>query len=270
MVYNIAVFGSCVSRDIFYSKINHNYKEYFNVVLSSQRGSIISLMQHPVEFRIEDIAILPESQVNNSRTRFIKEDLNKHFLNGLNNNIDLLIFDNYFEDRFGVLEIDNNQIITNNEWDLLETEFYNNLKIKNPLNMRTNKKDYFKLWCENVDLFFDYLDTHCPDTKIVLNEARVAYNVLKKDKTVEFNKYYKKESKLRNKNIKRLDKYIIKNYDVNCLKFDNKTLVDENHIWGIGPVHYENKVYADRLHELIQISENNNLTFLDKLKNIFH
>ena len=270
MVYDIAVFGSCVSRDIFYSKINSNYKKYFNVVLSSQRGSIISLMQQPVEFKIEDITITPESQVNNSRIRFIKEDLNKHFLKGLNNNIDLLIFDNYFENRFGVLEIDNNQIITNNDWDLPETKFYNNLKIKNPLNMRINKKDYFKLWCENVDLFFDYLDTHCPDTKIVLNEARAAYNVLKKDKTVECNDFYKKESKIVNENIKMLDKYIVNNYDVNCLKFDNETLVDENHIWGIGFVHYEKKIYENRLHELIQISENNNRSFLDKLKNIFH
>ena len=67
-----------------------------------------------------------------------------------------------------------------------------------------------------------------------------------------------------------LDKYIVKNYDVNCLKFDNKTLVDENHIWGIGFVHYENKIYENRLHELIQISENNNPSFLNKLKNIFH
>ena len=182
----------------------------------------------------------------------------------------MLIFDNYFENRFGILEIDNNQIITNNDWDLPETEFYNNLKIKNPLNMKINKKDYFKLWCENVDLFFDYLDTHCPDTKIVLNEARAAYNVLKKDKTVECNDFYKKESKIVNENIKRLDKYIVKNYDVNCLKFDNEILVDENHIWGIGFVHYENKIYEDRLYELIQISENNNRSFLDKLKNIFH
>ena len=51
-------------------------------------------MQQPVEFKMEDITITPESQVNNARTRYIKEDLNKHFLKGLNNNIELLILDN--------------------------------------------------------------------------------------------------------------------------------------------------------------------------------
>lgn len=30
MIYNIAVFGSCASRDNFYSGINPDYKKYFN------------------------------------------------------------------------------------------------------------------------------------------------------------------------------------------------------------------------------------------------
>lgn len=51
MIYNIAVFGSCASRDNFYSGINPDYKKYFNCSISSQRGSIISLMQEPVPFK---------------------------------------------------------------------------------------------------------------------------------------------------------------------------------------------------------------------------
>lgn len=55
MIYNIAVFGSCASRDNFYSGINPDYKKYFNCSISSQRGSIISLMQEPVPFKNQDI-----------------------------------------------------------------------------------------------------------------------------------------------------------------------------------------------------------------------
>ena len=58
MVYNIAVFGSCASRDNFYSGINPDYKKYFNCPVSSQRGSIISLMQEPVPFKNQDIPLL--------------------------------------------------------------------------------------------------------------------------------------------------------------------------------------------------------------------
>lgn len=264
MVFNIAVFGSCVSRDIFYSQINPNYKDYFNVVLSSQRESLISLMQKPVKFNIKDLKIQPKTQVNNSRTRFLKEDLNKSFLNGLNSEIDILILDNYFEFRFGILNIDNNHIITNNDWDLPETDFYKNLKIKNPLNISADTDEYLSLWTENVDLFFNYLNTHCPKTKIVLNSARLGYNLLKKDKTVECRKDFKINSKESNKYIKIFDKYIAKNYDVKVLKFNKKVLLDENHIWGIGQVHYENSFYEKRLMDLIKIG--NNESFISKIR----
>ena len=105
MIYNIAVFGSCASRDNFYSGINPDYKKYFNCSISSQRGSIISLMQEPVPFKNQDIQILPENRVNKAGTQFINQDLTKNFLSEVKKfKPDYILIDNYFEVIFGIIK----------------------------------------------------------------------------------------------------------------------------------------------------------------------
>lgn len=105
MIYNIAVFGSCASRDNFYSGINPDYKKYFNCSISSQRGSIISLMQEPVPFKNQDIQILPENRVNKAGTQFINQDLTKNFLAEVKKfKPDYILIDNYFEVIFGIIK----------------------------------------------------------------------------------------------------------------------------------------------------------------------
>lgn len=106
MIYNIAVFGSCASRDNFYSGINPDYKKYFNCSISSQRGSIISLMQEPVPFKNQDIQILPENRVNKAGTQFINQDLTKNFLAEVKKfKPDYILIDNYFEVIFGIINM---------------------------------------------------------------------------------------------------------------------------------------------------------------------
>lgn len=108
MIYNIAVFGSCASRDNFYSGINPDYKKYFNCSISSQRGSIISLMQEPVSFKNQDIQILPENRVNKAGTQFINQDLTKNFLAEVKKfKPDYILIDNYFEVIFGIIKYEN-------------------------------------------------------------------------------------------------------------------------------------------------------------------
>lgn len=106
MIYNIAVFGSCASRDNFYSGINPDYKKYFNCSISSQRGSIISLMQEPVPFKNQNIQILPENRVNKAGTQFINQDLTKNFLAEVKKfKPDYILIDNYFEVIFGIINM---------------------------------------------------------------------------------------------------------------------------------------------------------------------
>ena len=59
----IGIWGSCSTRDIFRSIFN-NYKEYFEVVSTLERVSLVSLMGDSIEFNEEDIRIYPLDNKN--------------------------------------------------------------------------------------------------------------------------------------------------------------------------------------------------------------
>ena len=93
---------------------NHNYKDFFEVKISSQRTSMISILQDVINIDKNLIEINPPNQQNNARSYFIAYDLNRRFIQDLKErDIDYLIIDNYLEIRRGILYFDNN-IITNN------------------------------------------------------------------------------------------------------------------------------------------------------------
>ena len=188
MIYNIAVFGSCASRDNFYSGINPDYKKYFNCSISSQRGSIISLMQEPVPFKNQDIQILPENRVNKAGTQFINQDLTKNFLAEVKKfKPDYILIDNYFEVIFGIIKYEN-CFITNNYWDLPKTRFYTEIKSYTKINMYNDPNTYLKLYKENMNLFLDYIQKESPNSQIILNPVRLGYKILKNDNKIEVNK----------------------------------------------------------------------------------
>lgn len=188
MIYNIAVFGSCASRDNFYSGINPDYKKYFNCSISSQRGSIISLMQESVSFKNQDIQILPENRVNKAGTQFINQDLTKNFLAEVKKfKPDYILIDNYFEVIFGIIKYEN-CFITNNYWDLPKTKFHTEIKPYTKINMYNDPNTYLKLYKENMGLFLDYIQKESPNSQIILNPVRLGYKILKDDNKIEVNK----------------------------------------------------------------------------------
>lgn len=48
MVYNVAILGSCVSRDNFNTRMNPNYKETFKVTLLQNQSSLVSAVADPL------------------------------------------------------------------------------------------------------------------------------------------------------------------------------------------------------------------------------
>ncbi|MFR8879457.1 MAG: DUF6270 domain-containing protein, partial [Methanobrevibacter smithii] len=269
MVKSVAVFGSCVSRDLFFSKFNPNYKDFFNIKLSSQRSSLISIMQKPFSVDDNEILITPENNANIARMNFLRDDFEKTFIKGLvKSPVDYVVLDNYFEVRMGVLILKNGDIITNNNWDLPATSLYKKLDIDKKLSIQEDTNEFYKLWKENCDIFFEFLEDNCNNTKIVLNSFKQVFKVLKRNSSTYINNDFKKQAKSTNKFLKKLDDYIIKNHDIDVLYFDENTLADENHLWGLGPVHYEMKYYKNKLNQLITICKdgrmaNKDLTLLN-------
>lgn len=258
MKTKVGVLGSCISRDAFNSNFVPNYKDYFKIEISAQRVSMISLMQKPINIDENLIKITPNTPENNARTDFIKYDLKKSLLNELiEKNIEYLIIDNYLEIRMGILYFEDN-IITNNNWDLPRTEFYKNLEEKFILNIIDYPEEYFNIWSKYCDLFFNFINKNCPNLKVILNKGRAVDKVIKEDGSIYINPDFTKMANEINFFLDKLDSYIQNNFDVYVINFDfNNTFADENHIWGFGPVHYSKNYPINLINCVKDITKDN-------------
>ena len=261
MVSNMAVLGSCATRDLFNSQINPNYKEYFKIITSAERTSIISLMSNPIHIEDkESINVYSNGHFDFFGTKTVELDLTKKFLFELkNNDIDYLIIDNLFEARFGILS-SNEGVMTNNSWDLHKTEFYKNLKNVNPISMSSNSKKYLKLYKKNFNLFYDYINNECGDINIILNKSCDNEKYVDNDGSIKINdmEYCIKT----NPHIYQLNKVIEDNFDVDIVELNISFYPnDVNHCWGIGTSHFIPEYYRDFTKKL------NKLIHLNKIQN---
>lgn len=251
MKFDVGIFGSCVSRDIFMTQ-HSDYKKHFNIVLDYQRGSIVSIMQPKFEYNLEDITILPHNKRNDFRTQCLCNDFDKSFLNDSSlDKLNFLIFDILFDVLSGVLQTNDGIYITNNILDFPYTKLYSKLDTQ-VVDVNTDFKNYFKLWKSSFDAFFDNLTDICPDTAIIFNQHNLTYNVLMKDLTVIQNNEFKAMFDKYNEYYKKFDDYII-NKNLFVLKYNDETLADENHVWGLQPFHYYKNYYEKRLNMLVEI-----------------
>ncbi|OEC97012.1 MULTISPECIES: DUF6270 domain-containing protein [Methanobrevibacter] len=259
MVSEFTVFGSCTCRDIFNSTINKNYKDYFHINPSGIRVSYISLMHPPVDYTEESLIIHPETKKNINFSNWIKQDLDKSFLNELKKNkSEYLIIDTYYDVNFGIIEFENKNYITNN-LHIDKTEFYKNLNYKKVMTIQSNKNEYLKLWKENCNLFFNFLEKYCPDTKIILNPTRHVTNLIRADGTISEMGIYKKISEKYNPYRDLLDSHIIENFNVDVLYFDENTLASENSIWGASSLHYNTSYFMDVTKQLNEFIKRNKI-----------
>ena len=257
MVKTFTTFSSCSSRDIFNSKINPGYKEFFKIGRDSMSVSLVSLMSKPISFDPAKVE-LDEPDV----VKRIKDDFEKNYLKILKQDqYDYLVMDTYYDVEVGVIKLENSSYITN-IYGLPETEFYKSLKNFKIIRIYEQYDEFYSLFTKSCDLFFKFLKENCPNTKVILNCSRFVYKYLSNDKILENRGYYNKY-KL---NIYRdkLDNYILENYDVYVLPFDKNTVSDENHLWGLHPTHYEPRYYKEKTEQLKNIIQHDYL--LSQLK----
>ena len=264
----LGVMGSCISRDAFNSHFVPNYKDFFEIIVSAQRVSIISIMQDIFNINEDLIQIFPQSKVNLSRTNFIKCDFNKALIRQLlENDIEVLIMDNYFDVVMGVLYVNDN-IITNNFNDLVDTQFYKNLKDKFVFNIIDYPEEYFSVWKEYCDLFFKFLNEYCPNTKVILNKGRLVYEMMDQNNNIHVIDAFKEESNQINLFLDKLDSYMEENFNVDVINHDFQNVYcDENHIWGLGPMNYSNNYYIsliDNILDIVNKNPRNDISFPSK------
>lgn len=258
MVSEFTVFGSCTCRDIFNSTLNENYKDFYHIGKTGIRMSFISIMQDPIEFDEESVIIQPQKGKNISFTIWIKDDFKKWFLDALKEeNFEYILIDTYYDTNFGVVDIGEGRFVTNNV-RLNETPFYKDLEYKRVLTIMDDTEEYFELWKKSCDSFFKFLEDNCPDLTVILNPSRHVYRILKKDGSIVEDPKFKADCTKYNPYRDMFDEYILKNFDVEVLEFDENTLSVEDHLWGCSSLHYGPLYFVDvnrQLNEIIGRNE---------------
>lgn len=259
MKIKIGILGSCVTRDIFRSVFN-NYEEYFEIISSLERVSLISLMDigYYIEFNEKDIQIYPLNDSNKFRSERLRHDLSKNYIRSIGENIDYLIIDEFFEAYFGVIKI-NDTYITNNFWDYPDTKFYETINEKNKLTLYHNFLEYYILWRNSCDAFFDYFHENFPNVKIILNKVKLSSKVLKDDGSYYIDEIFQRELENYNPLIRVLENYLEKNHDVLVVDCTKDVMVNENHIWGKGFVNYCDEFYINAFEKILEIINENQL-----------
>ena len=71
----VAVLGSCVTRDVFNTRFNKDYKKYYDCILTQNQSSIISIMSDVLEVDDSKLDNLNEYDTWNVKTEFTKSVL---------------------------------------------------------------------------------------------------------------------------------------------------------------------------------------------------
>lgn len=250
---NIAIYGSCISKDPFTTAFNKNYKQKYNCLITDQKHSFISTMQEKEVFNKDELKIYPNNASNRYLSRCIKDDLEKSFIDlMLNNKIDYLILDVNFEVQKGVICFNGNKYLTNiTRFDT--TKHFSKLKDVKYISILENPNLYFNLWKEYCNKFFDFLKTYCPETKIVLAEVRALDVIQRKDGSLYIEDKYTDHIKISNIYYKLLEDYIKQNFEVRVINFNKDFVINENHRWRKFYVHYDDSYYSNFINKMDQI-----------------
>ena len=267
MKIKIGIFGSNITRDIFCSKFN-DYEEFFEISSSLERVSLISLMNDSagIEFKDNDIQIYPLNKKNKFRSELLRQDLSKSYLNYFDENIDYLIMDEFFEVFFGIIKI-NNTYITNNFWDYPDTKFYESVNKNNKLTINDNFIEYYVLWRNSCDKFFEHISRRFPNVKIILNKVKLTSKVLKSDGSYYVDEEFQRCAEIYNPLIKLLENYLETHHDVLIVDCTENVVINENHMRGKGLIHYVDDFYIKSYEKILDLVDKNKLINAEPSKN---
>ncbi|MGN6128896.1 MAG: DUF6270 domain-containing protein [Nocardioidaceae bacterium] len=258
----VAVLGSCITRDNFNSRFNPGYKRYYTCPLVQNQSSLIALMSEPVELDGAP-ATQPTGELSDYARRTVRTDLTKEFLGQVVDlQPDYLILDFFGDIHFGCLRLEDGRYLTNNRWKLWKTDLYRDLKESGGftrLRIQDDTEEYVALWRDAFDRFYAFFQAHLPHTTLVLhrgfNTDRVT--VPGRPDPMRLRKY-KKISRLNvpksNRLWAALDDYVAERSDCEVIDLTARGFTSfAEHPWGPFYVHYTMDYYHQFLAELHKI-----------------
>lgn len=264
----VAVLGSCVSRDSFNSKFISDYKNYFECVLHQNQMSMISLNSNPIPYEDKWIDNLSPFDANHFKT-----ELNKSFFSKMQQHQpDYLIVDFYGDLFYGVGKI-GDSYITNKKWLFQKTTQFKKFEVEEEFQIFFNESErYLQLWRNGIKALFNFLNNNVPHCKVVINKARFIDEYIDREsgeiRTISKSGKHKYINvPVYNKWWAALDNYVIKNYDVRVIDYENKIYKSiEEHPWGMFYCHYNMEFYQDFSRKFLGIIVNDFIKLLENNK----
>ncbi|MBW9209491.1 hypothetical protein KV100_07470 [Mumia sp. zg.B21] len=259
-VRSIALFGSCMTRDNFNSRFNPHYKATYRCDVAQNQMSVLSLMSEPITERWEPTKAMSDYDVWNIRTEFDKAFLGE--LAGSSPRPDYLLLDFFGDAHFGVLQLDDGRIITDNRWKVHATDFYQRLRDEGRLTRLHPTSDpdaYFALWSEAVDRFAEHVRLTLPETRVVVHCGHHT-NLLMLPDRPRPGRLQKHRSIARidveaaNDQWRRMDAYAVEAFGAAAIDLTGEDFPTfDDHPWGPFYVHYRMDYYHRFLAELHKI-----------------
>jgi hypothetical protein len=247
---NVAVMGTCFSRNMFNSGLyfNPGYKQVLNCSFTQFHSSIISVMTEPFQFDLDKYTDMTSSERN-----FVKEDFAKNFFENLkNSNADYFLIDLYPDVIRPVLWVTDKSAITLS-YVIEDSELLNDLPVKRLVDHIDNN-EFYNEWTKYADAFIEKLTEIIPPERIILNKGR--FTTLYYDKDRKKTEFPNKMMIERNNYFwDKLDNYFYSKIpNAQILDIRQKPYIgDINYPYGNSFSHYESSYYKDLFKELTLI-----------------
>lgn len=251
---SVAIIGSCVSRDLFNSRLNASWKDGYQLTGTHYQMSFVSLMANTLE--IPDVL---REELNDHDYRCTAADYAKKFSEVLlETPPEFLLIDLRIDARFGVIKI-HDSYITDNLWKIGQTSYYDTLRPNLRYSMRDNREQYISLFTEAVARFRDFHVAYLPQTKIILNSARGVGFYRDGLKSTQFKD---KAINLHNQYWSELDSLFSGMIDCDVITPSKRNIGSNvNHPWGKGPIHFEKDYYNYTATQLMSRTHNNEVHY---------
>jgi len=254
-VFQLNIFGSCVSRDVL--EVQKERKIFLKSYIARQ--SIVSAVSEPISIDADKLKLNSEFQ-----KRMVLHDFKKDTFEVFRkNNSDYILID-FIDERFPLVKIGHSYVTGSNE---LLTSCYINV----PEIVKPHKLNYLLAWLggrkadkwkiEKTDLEkFIFMFTHrlldiYQPKQIIVHEVYLSdiYRNIENEICL-FPKNHLANNCVMNEKYeyiyRKFEEFIPNAYIINCSK---NYIADENHKWGLSPMHFQKEYYEKVLEEINEI-----------------
>ncbi|WP_252247355.1 DUF6270 domain-containing protein [Clostridium sp. ZBS4] len=246
--FNISIFGSCVSRDIFeFDKLNR-----FNINTYIARQSIVSAVSKPIECNIENIKLKSKFQ-----REAVYNDFKKNIFEKFKNDKSEYLLIDLIDERFKILRYKYKGIksIVTYSASLQESDYIEKIVYIPKKRWGFANKKYY-IGFKKLEI---YLDKFCKrilaiyePEKIIIHRCKMCnYYTNSKGAISRFPLNYIKNNRSVNELLNYMYDYLEKRIpEAKVIDISDNYYADENHKWGLSPMHYQKEYYQDVLKEL--------------------